>query len=134
MVELACESEPLFAPSRLEEGAARSYSIHTVERVRAAEGPDATIFFIIGADAFAEIRSWYRWQDVIRAVEFIVVTRPGHAVFDARRARAFTAWTPLRCLSRLPTFGAGWQPGSRHPSYRPTSSPTFASIACTLCA
>ena len=32
----------------------------------------------IGADAFAEVRTWFRWEDVIRAVEFIVVSRPGH--------------------------------------------------------
>jgi len=33
--------------------------------------------FLIGADAFAEIRTWHRWIDVVRQVEFIVVTRPG---------------------------------------------------------
>jgi nicotinate-nucleotide adenylyltransferase len=77
MVELACEGNPLFVPSRLEEGEARSYSIFTIERVRAT-APDAELYFIIGADAFAEIRSWYRWTDVIRLVDFIVVTRPGH--------------------------------------------------------
>jgi nicotinate-nucleotide adenylyltransferase len=37
-----------------------------------------TPFFIIGADAFAEIESWHRWRDVVRLAEFIVVTRPGH--------------------------------------------------------
>jgi nicotinate-nucleotide adenylyltransferase len=37
------------------------------------------VFFIIGSDAFAEIRSWYRWEDVVRETEFIVVSRPGHA-------------------------------------------------------
>ena len=36
------------------------------------------LFFLIGADAFAEVRTWFRWKDVIRAVEFIVVSRPGH--------------------------------------------------------
>ena len=76
MVELACAGEPRFVASRLEEGAAKSYSINTIERVNAANGQ---VFFIIGADAFAEIRQWHRWQDVIRAVEFIVVARPGHA-------------------------------------------------------
>ena len=35
-------------------------------------------YFIIGADAFAEITSWHRWQDLVRLTEFIVVTRPGH--------------------------------------------------------
>jgi nicotinate-nucleotide adenylyltransferase len=75
MVELACSEDYRFLPSRLEEGQEKSYSIHTIERVKA---PTRTVFFIIGADAFAEIRTWYRWEDVIASVEFIVVTRPGH--------------------------------------------------------
>jgi nicotinate-nucleotide adenylyltransferase len=80
MVELACAGEPRFVPSRLEEGPdtskAKSYSIHTIERVKTANGE---VFFIIGADAFAEIGKWYRWEDVVRSVEFIVVARPGHS-------------------------------------------------------
>jgi nicotinate-nucleotide adenylyltransferase len=75
MVEAACEGEPRFVASRLEEGDKKSYSIDTIERVR-AEGGD--LYFVIGADAFAEIASWHRAGDVIRSVEFIVVTRPGH--------------------------------------------------------
>ena len=63
-------------PSSLQE---KSYSIHTIERLRA---PGESLFFIIGADAFAEIRSWRRWEDVVAGVEFIVVTRPGH-VYDS---------------------------------------------------
>lgn len=78
MVELACAGKPLFAPSRLEEGGERSYSIHTIERVRLTLPEGGPLYFIIGADAFAEIESWHRWQEVIRTVEFIVVTRPGH--------------------------------------------------------
>ena len=75
MVELACEADPRFEASRLEEGREKSYSILTIEKVVA---PDRELFFLIGSDAFAEIRTWYRWQDVVRLVEFIVVTRPGH--------------------------------------------------------
>lgn len=75
MVEVACEGDPRFVASRLEEGEKKSYSIDTIERVK-AEGGD--IYFVIGADAFAEIGSWHRAVDVIRSVEFIVVTRPGH--------------------------------------------------------
>jgi nicotinate-nucleotide adenylyltransferase len=77
MVELACAEagDRRLTPSRLEEGQSKSYSIHTIERLK-AEGGD--LFFILGADAFAEIEKWYRAADVIRAVEFIVVTRPGH--------------------------------------------------------
>ena len=78
MVRLACADEPRFQPSRLEEDNRKSYSIFTIERVRALLAPADELFFIIGADAFAEIQTWFRWQDVLAAVEFIVVTRPGH--------------------------------------------------------
>jgi nicotinate-nucleotide adenylyltransferase len=76
MVELACQVDARFRASRLEADAEKSYSIQTIERVRATgEEP----YFIIGADAFAEIGTWYRWRDLIRLTDFIVVTRPGHA-------------------------------------------------------
>lgn len=78
MVALACEGEPLLVASRLEEGDQRSYSILTIERLRATRTPQDMLFFLIGADAFAEITTWHRWRDVLRSVEFIVVTRPGH--------------------------------------------------------
>ena len=94
MVELACHAaaDARLTPSRLEEGRARSYSIHTIERVTAAYPGDA-VFFLIGADAFAEIRTWYRWQDVLAAVEFIVVSRPGHAYDIPEGARVLALET-----------------------------------------
>jgi nicotinate-nucleotide adenylyltransferase len=81
MVEIACQGEPRFEVSRLEEGTARSYSIDTIEKVRVRLRPGDELFFLIGADAFAEIRTWRRWQDVARDVCFIVVSRPGH-IYD----------------------------------------------------
>lgn len=78
MVELAVAGEPGFEASDLEAGEHKSYSILTIERVRRTLASDARLFFLIGSDAFAEIGTWYRSTDVIRAVEFIVVTRPGH--------------------------------------------------------
>ena len=77
MVELAVEGEESFEASRLEEFTARSYSIDTIERVRTSLSPADELFFLIGADAFAEIRTWRRWTDVVREVQFIVVSRPG---------------------------------------------------------
>jgi nicotinate-nucleotide adenylyltransferase len=75
MVELACAGEPEFEVSLIERDANPSYSILTIERLLAeGEGPLA---FLIGADAFAEIRTWHRWKDLTGLVEFIVVTRPG---------------------------------------------------------
>jgi nicotinate-nucleotide adenylyltransferase len=82
MVELACVFDRRFEASRLEEGAGCSYSIDTIERVQATLTPADELFFIIGADAFAELRSWHRWQDVARAVRFLVASRPGYR-YDA---------------------------------------------------
>jgi nicotinate-nucleotide adenylyltransferase len=88
MVELACTADPRFVASRLEEGAAKSYSIDTIERVKAGNANgDGVLFFIIGADAFADIQTWRRWEDVMRAVEFIVVARPGHEIAGPSGAR-----------------------------------------------
>ena len=79
MAELACRGLAHLEVSRLEEGTRWSYSIDTIEKVRARMAPDDELFFVIGADAFAEIRTWRRWQDVARAVCFLVVSRPGTA-------------------------------------------------------
>lgn len=78
MTEIACGSEPGLEASRLEERAEKSYSAHTIQAVREALTAADRLFFVIGADAFAEIETWYHWQEVVREVEFIVVKRPGH--------------------------------------------------------
>jgi nicotinate-nucleotide adenylyltransferase len=78
MVELACQGEHGMEASDLEHGKETSYSIHTIERLHRSLRPDDQLFFLIGADAFADLTSWFRWPDVAGLVEFIVVTRPGH--------------------------------------------------------
>jgi nicotinate-nucleotide adenylyltransferase len=77
MVEIACEGLRNLEPSRLEKGEKRSYSIGTIEKVRRTASIQDGLYFLIGADAFAEISTWHRWREVIKQVEFIVVTRPG---------------------------------------------------------
>lgn len=85
MTELACEGDSRFQASPLEAGTVRSYSIDTIEKLRAGLSTglsaDDELFFIIGADAFSEIRTWRRWRDVARSVRFVVVSRPGH-IYD----------------------------------------------------
>ena len=76
MVELACEGEQRLEPSRLEEGERKSYTIDTITKVRERVSPGDQLYFLIGADAFADIETWHRWREVVSAVEFIVVSRP----------------------------------------------------------
>jgi nicotinate-nucleotide adenylyltransferase len=94
MLELATAGDPRFCVSRIEEHTVRSYSIDTVEKVRAQLAPGDDLYFLIGADAFAEIRTWHRWREVAASVCFLVVSRP-HALYDA---------PPGVCFDRLDTL------------------------------
>jgi len=77
MVELACAPHPEFVASRLEESEKRSYTVDTLERFRRQIEPGDQLFFLIGGDAFDELKTWKRWEDVVRLTDFIVVSRPG---------------------------------------------------------
>lgn len=87
MVEMACAEFPgpngvRFEASRLEEGTERSYSIDTIRKLQATLRDGDQLFFLIGADAFADLQTWHRWQDVVSSVRFIVAGRPGYS-YDA---------------------------------------------------
>jgi nicotinate-nucleotide adenylyltransferase len=62
-----------------------SYTADTLDRLRASAGDGLQIFFITGADAFAEIATWHRYPDVLDLAHFVVVSRPGHAINEIRR-------------------------------------------------
>jgi nicotinate-nucleotide adenylyltransferase len=55
-----------------------SYTSSTLERLHASGLEPAQIFFITGADAFAEIATWHRYPEVLDMAHFVVVSRPGH--------------------------------------------------------
>lgn len=112
MVELACNGEPRFIPSDVERDTRRSYSIDTIERIR-RDSPQDQLLFLIGADAFAEIETWHRWRDVVRTVEFIVVTRPGHnydVPAGARVHRLDTVTLPVSSSDIRDQLGRGERP------------------------
>ncbi len=53
-----------------------SYTADTLSRFRERSGLSAAqIFFITGADAFAEIETWYRYPEVLDLAHFVVVSR-----------------------------------------------------------
>jgi len=54
------------------------YTFDTLARVHATGLGAAQIFFITGADAFAEIATWSRYPQVLEMAHFVVVSRPGH--------------------------------------------------------
>lgn len=53
-----------------------SYTIDTV-RHYAATYPQATLYYLIGADNVAKLDSWREAEELARKVEFVVISRPG---------------------------------------------------------
>jgi nicotinate-nucleotide adenylyltransferase len=88
MTALAVNGVDGLAASDLELGAAGpSYTADTLVRFRENSGlPALQVFFITGADAFAEIETWHRYPDVLDLSHFVVISRPGFPV-EALRTR-----------------------------------------------
>jgi nicotinate-nucleotide adenylyltransferase len=63
-----------------------SYTADTLDRLRRRGLAPSQIFFITGADAFAEIATWKRYPEVLDLAHFVVVSRPGYDI-DALGAR-----------------------------------------------
>lgn len=88
MAELACQADPRFEASRLEDpqslGAGKTYSIDTIERVKSELSPQDQLYFLIGQDAFDELSIWHRLEDVIEKIEFLVASRQ-HGTSPASR-------------------------------------------------
>jgi nicotinate-nucleotide adenylyltransferase len=58
-----------------------SYTADTLTRFRERGAiPSTQLFFITGADAFAEIETWYRYPDVLDLAHFAIVSRPNFPV------------------------------------------------------
>ncbi len=83
MVRLATASNPLFQVETLEiEQGGLSYTANTLEVLhkRYNSPLETELFFIIGADAAAELLSWYRPARVLELVKLAIVGRPGYVL------------------------------------------------------
>jgi nicotinate-nucleotide adenylyltransferase len=65
--------------------AGASYSFDTLSAFRRKD-PGSQFFFITGADAFAEIATWWRYPDVLDLADFVVIARSGSSL-DQLRSR-----------------------------------------------
>lgn len=53
-----------------------SYTVKTLERLRAQYGVRRPLVLLMGADAFAKLPLWHRWQDLFGLAHIGVATRP----------------------------------------------------------
>jgi len=78
MLALATEADQRLLVSTVElEAPERPYAVETVARMK-REGE--RLFFLIGADSWAEIATWYEWRKLLQMCDLIVVTRPGYEI------------------------------------------------------
>jgi nicotinate-nucleotide adenylyltransferase len=90
MLALATRAEPRFCISTFElDGTERQFTVDTLSHFRARFGT-ADLFFVMGADSWAEITTWREWQRLLTLANLIVVTRPGFEVSN-RQVTAETA-------------------------------------------
>ena len=89
MAQLVAAEHQGWSASRIElERAGPSYTYDTL--VELGRRP-SQIFFILGADAFAEIATWSRYPAVLDLSNFVVVSRPG-ITLDSLRERVPSAF------------------------------------------
>ena len=86
MVELAVAAEHELHVDRCELHRARqlsgpSYTVDTLNALRQRLGQAVPIAWLLGADAFAQLMHWHRWQDIIQLAHLVVADRqitPAH--------------------------------------------------------
>jgi nicotinate-nucleotide adenylyltransferase len=77
MVRLAVWDHPDFEATDLENRRpGKSYTIDTLLELSRQYGPSARLFFLIGLDAFLDIHSWHRSEELFQAAHFVVFSRP----------------------------------------------------------
>ncbi len=78
MTTLAAADHPSWSVSEIElKRDGPSYTFDTLTELTQRGHPASQIFFITGADAFAEIATWSRYPAVLDLAHFAVVARPG---------------------------------------------------------
>ncbi len=77
MTRLAIEGNPRFAVDARElKRTGPSYTIDTLTETRKEAG-EQPLCLLMGADAFAALTTWHRWEDLFELAHVIIARRPG---------------------------------------------------------
>lgn len=79
LVRLATASNPYLEVCRMEvDRPGDTYTVDTLWELRAEWGEEAEIYFIMGADALAQLPLWRQPKEIIRLCTLVVMARHGH--------------------------------------------------------
>lgn len=67
-----------------------SYSLLTLESLRAELGPEKPICMVMGMDAYHGLPGWHQWERLLELGHIIVVGRPGYRFAPDAALEAFT--------------------------------------------
>lgn len=96
MVKKAIAPYPYFSVSRTEiDRQGPSYALDTIREMKFVPGREGSrdIFFVIGLDAFLEIKSWHKFKDCLNLVRWVVFNRAG---LDQEKIKQFLKKSPLK--------------------------------------
>jgi len=80
MLAVATNDEPQIKVSKMElDVPERPFTIETLTHLK-NELTETEIFFVMGADSWADITTWREWEKVLTLVNIIVVTRPDYEI------------------------------------------------------
>lgn len=78
MLELAVQGDRALVADDMELArTGPSYTVETLEVLRAREGDTVPIVWVLGWDAYRLLPSWHRFRDVLELAHLVVVRRPG---------------------------------------------------------
>ncbi|MHC1725210.1 MAG: nicotinate-nucleotide adenylyltransferase [Syntrophobacteraceae bacterium] len=76
MLQLATENNARFRLSDIERRMpGKSFTVNSLSRLN-EEFPESELFFLVGRDAFFEMHTWFRYQEVFRLASIVVLDRP----------------------------------------------------------
>ncbi len=107
MVRRAVAGNPAF---EVDDGEVRargkSYTVLTLERVRAEIGPDRPLVLLLGADAFQGLPGWHRWTELFDLAHIAVANRPGTEPHGRRWPGVLDPVLERACQARIRTDAA----------------------------
>ena len=81
MLALATQTDDRLRISTLELDAREpAFTVDTIARLRERFGDTTRLFFLMGADSWAEIGTWRDWERLLQLCDHIIVTRHGYDV------------------------------------------------------
>jgi len=119
MTQMAVQDSPVLQTLDLEgRRQGFSYTIETLKEIHQLHTSSLELFFIIGMDAFLEIRTWKDYKKLFDYANFVVIQRPG---FPSKELESFVL-----------SLGVGFKKSSQNSNFVTPSGNTLIYREATL--